>query len=971
MTARTAKKTFATGLLSALFPLVLMLAPVACAQTPPPVAMAPALPPATISSERSDKDFPLFADGAAAVILVDAHDDPGILRAARNLQADLEQRGPARPQIRTAIPKDAANLIVIGSLEKSRWIKELLHRGAISDAGLAGEWEAFSQEVVDHPFPGASRALVIAGADKRGTIYGVYDLADRAGVSPWAWWADVPIERTDALHVTPGRRLEKPEVKYRGIFLNDENPALYGWVNETFGGFNHAFYERVFELLLRQKANYLWPAMWGKAFYDDDPMNAVLADEYGIVIGTSHHEPLGRAHIEWERYGEGEWNYASNADRLRAFWREGVERIGDLEAIVTVGMRGDGDEAMTEGTAIGLLETIVADQRSIIANVTGKPASETPQIWALYKEVQDYYDQGMDVPEDVTLLFSDDNWGNIRRLPEPGAERPGGYGVYYHFDYVGDPRNYKWINTTQIERVWEQMNLADAYGAKQIWIVNVGDLKPMEFPISFFLDMAWDPSDWPLERLEAYPETWAAEQFGPDHSSEIGEMLTAYTKYNARRKPELLEPGTYSLINFKEADRVVEDFNALAEQATALRAKLPESQDDAYMQLVWFPIHAAANLNELYATAARNRLYAHQGRASTNALADRVEKLFERDAELAKIYHEQIAGGKWNHLMSQTHIGYTYWQQPEQDNMPGVVRIDIPEDARIGVSVPGTAEVVTGPGTELTMPVFDPYARSSQTFDVFSTGQATLDFIMSTDKDWVDVAPARTPRTTEMAVTVSIDWAKAPPGRAMAQLWLDKGNTRIAVNIPTHNFDVPVAGQPFIETDGIVSIDASDAHQVNNSDDITWRIIPHLGRTGDSITMFPVTSAPQVPGTPSSASLEYNVYVTEPGTYTADVTLAPSLDFRGKGGLRYAISVNDEAPQVVNINADTSHAAWEKSVADYAHVRRTEHVIKEAGLQRVTLWMVDPGVVFQHVTPARGPVPDSYLGPPPSVKAAK
>ena len=969
MTTRMAKNAFTRGLFTALSPLILLMTPAACAQTPTPVEMAPAETPAEISGEQGADGFPLFAQGKATVILVDPHDDAGILRAARNLQADMEKRGPARPQIGTAIPKHATNLIVIGSLEKSRWIKDLLDRGAISDAGLTGEWEAFSQEVVDHPFAGVERALVIAGADKRGTIFGVYDLADRAGVSPWTWWADVPVERTDALYVAPGRRLEKPTVKYRGIFLNDENPALYGWVNETFGGFNHAFYERVYELLLRQKANYLWPAMWGKAFYDDDPMNAVLADEYGVVIGTSHHEPLGRAHVEWERYGEGDWNYVSNPDRLQSFWREGVERIGDREAIVTIGMRGDGDEAMTEGTAIGLLETIVSDQRGIIADVSGKPASETPQIWALYKEVQDYYDQGMDVPEDVTLLFADDNWGNIRRLPAPGQERPGGYGVYYHFDYVGDPRNYKWINTTQIERVWEQMNLADAYGARDMWIVNVGDLKPMEFPISFFLDMAWDPSDWPLERLEDYPRTWAAEQFGQEHAAEIAELLTTYTRFNARRKPELLEPGTYSVINFGEADSVVADYNALAEQATALKAKLPDSQVDAYMQLVWFPIHAAANLNALYVTAAKNHLYAQQGRASTNALADRVEALFEKDAELARIYHEDIAGGKWNHMMSQTHIGYTYWQQPEQNNMPELVRIDLPEAARPGVSVPGTADVSMDADTVLTMPVFDPHARTSQTFDVFNAGQAAFDIEVSADSDWVHVAPARASVDADTPVTVTIDWGKAPAGKAVAQVWVDGGDTRIPVSIPTHNFDVPADGHPFIETDGIVSFDASDPHQANNSTDITWRVIPHLGRTGDSITMFPVTSPPQVPGAPSSPSLEYNVYVTEPGTYTADVRLAPSLDFRGEGGLKYAISVNDAPPQILTINVDDSHLEWQRSVADYAHVRRTEHVITKAGLQRVKLWMVDPAVVFQHVTLARGPVPDSYLGPPPSVKA--
>ncbi|MGB3625023.1 MAG: glycosyl hydrolase 115 family protein, partial [Henriciella sp.] len=534
------------SILPVLVSLLLFMALPACAQR----AAAPdSRAGESASAEPVQQGFPIFAEERIATILVDPGEDEGILRAVRNLQADLEARTGARPLIATSLPNETEHLIIVGSLGKSRWLAPLTEQAAVSSEGLAGEWEAFMHEAVERPFDGVESALIVAGSDKRGTIYGVYDLAEQAGISPWTWWADVPIEQTDTLFVPGERRVEKPAVRYRGIFLNDENPALYGWVNATYGGFNHDFYERVFELILRLKGNYLWPAMWGKAFYDDDPMNAALADEMGVVIGTSHHEPLGRAHIEWERYGEGAWNFASNPAVLTDFWRFGMERIAGREAIVTIGMRGDGDEAMTEGTAPELLEGIVAAQRDIIAEVTGAPASEQPQIWALYKEVQDYYDQGMSVPDDVTLLFADDNWGNIRRLPKLGEERPGGYGVYYHFDYVGGPRNYKWINTTQLERVREQMSVAYEYGADELWIVNVGDLKPMELPIDFFLDFAWDPSDWPLERMGDYTRQWAGEQFPDEHADEIADLLDTYTKFNARRKPELLDPDTYSLVN--------------------------------------------------------------------------------------------------------------------------------------------------------------------------------------------------------------------------------------------------------------------------------------------------------------------------------------------------------------------------------------------------------------------------------------
>ncbi|HVY85823.1 MAG TPA: glycosyl hydrolase 115 family protein, partial [Caulobacterales bacterium] len=500
--------------------------------------------PVAVCPGQAQGAMALVREGRPVAIYADAHDWPGVLRAARNLQSDLGRVAGGEASFSTQHPH-GESIIIVGAIGRSALIDHLVRTHKLDVSNVAGHWEAFVQQVVEHPLPGVARALVIAGADKRGAIYGVYDLSARMGVSPWTWWADVPVRQQADLYTTAGRRIDEPRVRYRGIFLNDEDPSLKGWATEQFGGLNHQFYEHVFDLILRLKGNYLWPAMWGKSLWDDDPQSADLADEMGVVLGTSHHEPMQRSHVEWERYGHGgAWNYATNAAALRDFWRQGIIRRGERESIVTIGMRGDGDEPMTQGTAIALLERIVHDQRQIIEEVTHRPASQTPQLWALYKEVQDYYDQGMRVPDDVTLLFSDDNWGDIRRLPTLGAPaRAGGYGIYYHFDYVGGPRNYKWINTNQIERTWEQMHLARAYGADRIWIVNVGDLKPMEFPISFFLDYAWNPEACgDVSCLHDYPVRWAAQQFGPEYAHRIGELLTRYTQYNARRKPELLDP---------------------------------------------------------------------------------------------------------------------------------------------------------------------------------------------------------------------------------------------------------------------------------------------------------------------------------------------------------------------------------------------------------------------------------------------
>jgi len=514
--------------------------------------------------------------------------------------------------------------------------------------------------------------LVIAGSDRRGAAFGVFEISKQIGVSPWYWWADVPVKKQAEIYVNAKMKLtDAPKVKYRGIFINDEAPALSNWSREKFGGFNHQFYEKVFELMLRLKANYLWPAMWGNAFYYDDSLNIKSADEFGIVIGTSHHEPLMRAHEEWKYFGKGrKWNYDSTEAGLKEFWKAGMERAWN-EKIVSVGMRGDGDEPMSRETATSLLERIVKDQRQIISDVTGKPAEQTPQLWALYKEVQDYYDKGMRVPDDITLLLCDDNWGNLRKLPKPNEKpRKGGYGIYYHFDYVGGPRNYKWLNTNPLPRIWEQMHLAYEHNVRDIWIVNVGDIKPMELPISFFLDYAWNPERMDAADVQPYTVQWAAQQFGKKYAIDIADLLSKYAKYNGRRKPELLDDKTYSF-NYNEWERVVREYNIILNDAERINAALQPEAKGAFFQLVLHPIKACANLYELYFYTALNKEAYKNKQVSANEYANKVKLLYGLDSMITLQYH-QLNNGKWNHMMSQTHIGYTYWQQPNKQKMPEV-----------------------------------------------------------------------------------------------------------------------------------------------------------------------------------------------------------------------------------------------------------------------------------------------------------
>ena len=656
-------------------------------------AAQPCSGPVAVCSHSTAGSLALVRDQQPIDVLVDASADPAVHHVADDFAADL-QRVSGRDPKRLADPGHAhGDLVIVGVLGQSPVIDGLAAKGKIKADDIAGQWEAYRQIVVDQPFPGVARALVVVGSDRRGAVYGLYDLSEKIGVSPWYWFADVPVRRQSNVFITAGSRRDQPKVKYRGFFINDEDPSFNSWAKEHFGGINSRMYEHVFELDLRLKGNYLWPAMWApKAFNDDDPQNKVLADAMGIVMGTSHQEPMTRAQDEWHRHTDqgvtgGKWDYTTNAANLRTFWRGGIERMMSkgggqaYDTLVTIGMRGDGDEPMTEGTATQLLETIVADQRKIIADVTGKPADRTPQVWALYKEVQDYYDHGMKVPDDVTLLFSDDNWGQIRRLPAAHSERKGGYGIYYHFDYVGAPRNYKWINTNQIEKTWQQMDLAYASGARALWIVNVGDIKPMEFPLSFFLQQAWDPEAMSLDAMTRYPEDWARETFGGTNASEIAHLITRYSQLAARRKPELINADTFQLgaasgekLDGGEFGERVGEWQALERQMRAVKARLPRDQRDAYFQLVEHPILALSNLYQLYYAVAWNRRLAAANDVRANTFADRADTAFRHDQEITEAYHA-LNGGKWNGMMLQTHIGYTTWQEPKQQVMPEVKRI--------------------------------------------------------------------------------------------------------------------------------------------------------------------------------------------------------------------------------------------------------------------------------------------------------
>ena len=933
-----------------------------------------------VTEQTESGSFCLFANGRAANILTDTNDWPGVTRATEDLRTDIQRVSGLSTEIFTDRKRAGATSVIIGTLGKSRIIDELVRRKKIDVSPIAGKWESFLIQTVTNALPGIKSALVICGSDKRGTIYGIYDLSEQMGISPWHFFADVPPAHHKALFVEPGKFVQgPPAVKYRGIFINDEAPDLTGWVKTNYGDYNHSFYTNVFELLLRLRANYFWPAMWDNCFNEDDPLNYKLADEYGIVMGTSHVEPMMRADKEWGRAGftAGEWNFQTHSNELCKFWRDGLVRNRSDENIITIAMRGKIDTPMSPNANVALLEQIVAAQRNIIADVSQTNAAEVPQLWALYKEVQEYYEKGMRVPDDVTLLWCDDNWGNLRRVPPPeDRRRAGGAGIYYHLDYVGGPRNYKWVDSISLPRMQEQMNLAHAYGANQIWIANVGHLLHVQLPTEFFLTFAWNPKQWPGDKVSEFTRLWTEREFGAQYATPIADIALSFTKNNMRRKPELLAPDTFSLVNYDEADRVVEDWKTLAAAAEKISMELPAERRDAFFELILYPVKACANLNELYVATARNRLYATQERASANDYAAKVEQLFQTDADLSDYYNHALAGGKWNHTMDQTHIGYRSWQQPPRNMMPHVTKLDVPDAAKMAIAVEGDTGVWPGSTNEAVLPAFDKFNRPARYFDVFNQGKEPFQFSVTSSAPWISIDTDNTNVEKEQRIHVTVDWKSIPTGTTNGLITITSGTNSVQVKVNASNPEIPSRGsfEGFVEADGIVSIEAS--HYTNKRDLSTasWKQIDGLGNSLAGMTVFPVTAS-STTSPKDSPSLEYKMLLFHAGKIELHSTIAPTLNFVAGRGLRFAVSWDDAPPQIITaVPADYSvigtdaNRDWATTVANNARDVATDFNLSAAGEHTLKVWMVDPGVVLEKLVVDTGGLKPSYLGPPESFR---
>ncbi|MDP0499935.1 MAG: glycosyl hydrolase 115 family protein [Verrucomicrobiota bacterium JB022] len=808
--------------------------------------------------------FALIQGGRAVPLALGASTPPQVRRAAEDLAQDIERVTGQRPQI--------LDLEAVG--QKPALVVKLAEKGS----ALQGQWEAFT-------IGAEGQQLVITGSDMRGAIFGIYEVSQAIGVSPWHWWDDVPVARNPEVALPRAlHRQGSPSVKYRGIFINDEDWGLHPWAAHTFdpelGDIGPKTYERVFELLLRLKANTLWPAMHEvtKAF-NLYPENARLADAYGIVMGSSHAEPMLRNNVTEWTLPHSHFNYATHAEAVRDYWEGRAEANGGYENIYTLGMRGIHDSGMTAGRdtseKVATLEKIISDQRDILRRHVSEDVEQVPQVFTPYKEVLELYRAGLKVPDDVTLVWPDDNHGYIRHFPTARERaRDGGSGIYYHVSYLGSPLSYLWLSTTPPAVIWSEMSKAYALGARELWILNVGDIKPAEVSIELFLQMAWDIDRWNVDTLDRFLVTWAAREFGPEQAEEIAEIMCGYYRLNFQRRPEHLQwwlPHSRergSPLTTEEADERLAAFASLAARAEAVEARLPSEMRDAFYQLVLYPVAASDAANQVYFYNERyGRLFnAEMELRGQYGLKARLAH--ERIEALTHRYNHEIAGGKWQRFMA-----------PEPaDNMWRSYRTAVP-------ILPAEGMV----DRELRPELF----------------------------------PAED-------VGGLLDKAREQPSR-------------------------------FVEHDGIVAMEAEHFSRAGSIGDAAWAVVPELGRTGDAVTVLPVTTASTAPG--EGAWLEYDFATQTSGDATLTIYLLPTFPIDSAHGLRLAVSVDGGEPQPVELVRETGDTEWKQAVLNASVQVSLPLNALQAGPHRLRLHQVDPGVVVDKLVVHFGELPGSYLGP--------
>ena len=944
---------------------------------------------------------------------------PGVIRVTEKVAHDVELVSGKKPQI--LVEKEILETlessgedwtIIAATKGKSSFLKKLEEAGSAELKELEQKRECYAWIFPEIKNRTKSNLLVIAGSDKRGTIYGLFHLSEMLGVSPFVDWCGLMPPKQEKIELREDMACisKEPSVRYRGFFINDEWPAFGNWCNHNFGGFNAKAYDHVFELLLRLKGNYLWPAMWSARFADDGPglLNAELADEYGIIMGMSHHEPCLRQGEEYKYlrgknsvYGDA-WNFRTNREGITKFWEDGLKRSGKFENVITVGMRGEADTAIMGKNAtlednIQLLRDVLKTQKKLIQERVNPDLTKVPRMIALYKEVEEFFYgnektkglMGAEELEDVILMLCDDNYGNLRTLPtEEMRKHAGGYGMYYHLDYHGWPVSYEWINSSYLPKIWEQMSMAYDFGVRELWMVNVGDIATQEFPLSFFLDMAYDFDRWGSRALnctQEYTRKWVRQQFGSveeETQDTIADILEQYTKIIHRRRPEALNPETYHPVQEKESSRIFEEAEQLLKKLQDVYETIEKTNPQnlsAFIALVYYPAFGTMNLVKMQILAGWNHYYANLGAVCANDYGDEVERCMEQDRKAVEMYH-QMDQGRWYGMGMSQHIGFTHWNEDECRN-PVVMRVIPLKKRSILVAADGTAQHAEGsPWLDNTMKLKDflnpDCTRASVT--LYSRSDLKAEYKVLKKPGWLSVEPMegwldgvsqkkvrlnltlikqRLPETNQDTIQDSLEIA-TPEGKCEITVPVYTGNLQDKKNV-------------FVDTMGYLSIEA--AHYVNSvpgnykDRQVKFENLQGYGKTNSAMKAFP-SDACTVPGQ-DAPYLEYQFVLEESGTYEAEFYMQPSNPVTRENQLLYAVRINEEMTETVNAvekdyQVGDQAEKWAEGVL--SQIRRQTVSIKcRAGFNTLRVYHVTPGFVLEKIViyPMGEKPEESYLGP--------
>ncbi|QXP53852.1 glycosyl hydrolase 115 family protein [Cellulophaga sp. HaHa_2_1] len=965
-----------------------------------------------MAQETKRAEFSIVDESHTVTILIDKKDAKVVSIAATIFANDVSKVTGKKPVVGSKANL-TSSAIIVGTIGKNTMIDKLIASGKLDVSGLQNQWERYAIQIIENPSKGIDKALVIVGSDRRGTAYGILELSRKIGVSPWEWWADVTPEKKEALSISIQNTVSKsPSVKYRGVFLNDEDWGLQRWAALNFepetGDIGPKTYAKVFELLLRLRANTIWPAMHSstKPFYSY-PENKFVADDYAIVIGTSHAEPmLSNINTEWKHDKMGEYRYDTNSETIKNLFTKRVKETAKLEGIYTTGMRGEHDSPMIVGeddtdAQVHLLERVITDQRAILKKETKKNPTAIPQAFVPYKEVLNYYQSGLKLPEDITLVWTDDNYGYMRQLSTPKEQtRPGGAGVYYHTSYWGRPHDYLWLNSTNPVLMWEEMSKAYEFQSRDIWILNCGDIKPHEYNIELFLDMAWDMDNFEKSTaVKTHIQSWAAREFGKETAAEITDVLFENNRLAYIRRPEFMawsqvEPvtkeGDTELTQYHYGDEVSERINSyetIIERTESLYAGIADHRKDAFYQLVYYPVIGASKLNQKWLYSFKNKFTAKQGRQSANAFGALSKEAYHRIEEETTYYNTKLQNGKWHHVMTMAPRFLPVFAQPATST------VQTDQKAKLGLALEGyqmevNDEIINSYADVL--PVFNSYSNSTYFIDVFVAGEGALDWVAIPKADWIKLSEEKgtlRSENLEKRIWVTIDWTKVPKGENKKEAplghdfqlippsfkvnsaidFISEGKTTtIGVSVYNPEFDALENYKGFVEDKGYVSINAENYTRKKAGNEADWQLFEGIGYTNKVITALPRNATPNVNLEAIKANspvLEYDFYTFNFGEVAVNLQAVPTHAPHAGIGVRCAVAIDDAAPVLVDFQTLGRSDEWKENVLKNASVKAAKQIVNKAGKHTLKIWMVDPGVMIDQVLIDLGGWKKSYAFP--------